>query len=195
MNMNQQAPFPRQGLAGSLDRLIGPGATRNEIALEMSAAILAGLAAPAYAVWKDFDWNLFQLVIAGIFAFDMAGGIVTNATPAARRWYHRKGRAFWQHFAFVAAHVFHIGVVTWLWGLDWMFFGVTVSWLLAAAVIILGSPCHLRLSIALLCYAVALLICLYGLGLPAGLEWFLPFLFLKLLVSHLPPPTPTLSVT
>jgi hypothetical protein len=185
-NINWEYPRPRKGLAGALDKFIGPGATPAELWLQIVTAVLAGLAAPAYAILKGLDWNIPQLTVAGLFAADLAGGIVTNATSAAKRWYHRAGQGALQHFVFVAAHIGHIFVVAWLFrSMDWLFFGVASSYLLIASVIILGAPQYLRRPIAFLLYAVSLLVSMYALSPTPGLEWFLPFFYLKLLVSHL----------
>lgn len=60
-------------------------------------------------------------------------------------------------------------------------------YLLIAAVVILLPPLYLKRPTALIVYAVALLAGLYALGVPTGLEWFVPLFFLKLLVAHLLP--------
>ena len=42
-------PAPRPGLAGALDRFIGPGARRVEAALHLVSSLLVALVAPLYA--------------------------------------------------------------------------------------------------------------------------------------------------
>ena len=183
---NWKYPQPRKGLWGALDRFIGPGATTAEVWLQIVPSVLAAIMAPAYALLNNLGWDATQLVVAGLFAFDMAGGIITNATSTAKRWYHREGQGFRQHFTFVAAHVIHLFVVSWLFlSFDWGFFGITTSYLLIASVLILRSPQYLQRPIAFLLYAIALLMSIYLLEPIVGLEWFLPFFYLKLLVSHL----------
>lgn len=186
INIHWQYPLPRKGLLGALDKFIGPGATRAEIWLQIVPAVLAGIGAPVYAILKGVHWNTAQLVLAGLFAFDMTGGIVTNATSTAKRWYHREGQGFWHHLIFTAVHVIHLFIVAWLFrALDWGFFGVTSSYLLVASIIILKAPLYLQRPLAYLLYAIALLISIYGFAPTVGLEWFLPFFYLKLLISHL----------
>ena len=185
-NINWQYPPPRKGLLGALDRFIGPGATSAEIWLQIVPSVLAGIGAPVYAILNGVEWNIVQLVLAGLFAFDMMGGIVTNATSTAKRWYHRKGQGFGHHFAFTGVHAVHLFLVAWLFrSQDWGFFGATTAYLLVASVIILKSPLYLRRPLAYLLYAIALLVSIYGFAPTVGLEWFLPFFYLKLLVSHL----------
>jgi hypothetical protein len=61
-------------------------------------------------------------------AFDTAGGIITTATSSARRWYHRSGQGFKQHFAFVSIHLLHLALVSWLYlAFDVAWFALLVS--------------------------------------------------------------------
>jgi hypothetical protein len=77
-------------------------------------------------------------------------------------------------------------VVAWLFREgDWAFAIITSTYLLAAAAIILRVPLYLQRPVALLLYALSILMALYLLSPTPGLEWFLPLFYLKLLVSHL----------
>ncbi len=185
MNIRWDYPPPREGWRGALDRFIGPGATSTEIALQIFPPLLAAIAAPAYALHRGLGWNGFQMALAAWLAFDMTGGVLTNATSAAKRWYHRKGQSAAQHFGFVAAHLVYLILTAWLFrGLDWGYFAVTGIYLLVAAAFILASPLYLRRPIAYLFYIGALLLSLYGVSPTEGMEWFLPLFYLKLLVSY-----------
>jgi len=181
-----EAPQPRLGLAGAFDRFIGPGATRAEIAVELLAALSGAAVMLIYAATNLPQWSMVQVIVATLFAFDLAGGVVTNATVSAQRWYHREGQGFKQHFGFVAAHVLHLCVVAALFRSgEWRY---AIAWsimLLGATAIVLIAPKNLRRAMALLATGAALAISLYGFAPTIGLEWFIPVLFLKLLVSHL----------
>jgi hypothetical protein len=177
---------PRSGLLSEWDKLVGPGQTRAEFWLILIPALLAGLAAPLYALLTGLGWTVAQLLVAGLIAFDLTGGVVTNATASAKRWYHRPGQGWLQHLEFVAIHALHIFLVAWLFrGGDWFFFGVYYAYLLAASLVINRIPLYLQRPVALLLLVVVWLINLYGLPPTTGLEWFVPIFFLKLLVSHL----------
>ncbi|MEL6187918.1 MAG: hypothetical protein AAFU79_25120, partial [Myxococcota bacterium] len=67
---------------------------------------------------------------------------------------------------------------------------LTGGYLVSAAVLILGVPQYLQRPVAYGTYAGAILLSLYAAATPAGLEWFLPVFYLKLLVSHLPKEEP-----
>jgi hypothetical protein len=87
---------------------------------------------------------------------------------------------------FVCVHFIHIGLVALLLrGGAGLFFAGVSSYLLLAAGLILASPLYLQRPVALGLYGLALLGDRYLFVPTPGLEWFLPLLFLKLLVSHL----------
>jgi hypothetical protein len=191
MNNNWQAPLPRKGLAGVFDKFVGPGATPAELSLQLVLPVLAAVGAPWYAARVVGHWSWFQYVVCAGLAFDLVGGIITNATSSAKRWYHRAGQGWQQHLGFVAIHLAHLLVVAWLYlafNLGWLL--LAGGYLLAAAAAVLAVPHYLQRPVALAAYAGALLLAVCGLAQPAGLEWFLPLFYLKLLVSHLPKETP-----
>jgi hypothetical protein len=191
MNPDWTPPRPRPGLAGEWDKFVGPGQTRSEFWLSLIPAVLAGLAAPLYAVYTGLSWTTIQLIVVGVMAFDLVGGVVTNATSAAKRWYHRPGLGWLQHLEFVAVHAVHIFLITWLFRQgDWLFFGVYYAYLLTSSLIITRAKLGLQRPVALLLYACVLLLNFYVVLPTAGLEWFVPIFFLKLLVSHLIKETP-----
>ncbi len=72
-------------------------------------------------------------------------------------------------------------------GFGWGTAAVVYVYLLIAAAIVLVVPLYLKRPVAFVLYSVALLGGLYALGVPSGLEWFVPLFFLKLLVAHLLP--------
>lgn len=180
------SPVPRVGWKGQVDRLIGPGATTAELMLQLVPSVVAAIAAPLYASTLLIDWTIWQLGAIAILGFDLVGGVLTNATAAAKRWYHRPGQGWRQHLTFVSVHLVHIGVVALLFrGGDGLFVLSIASYLLLAAGLILVSPLYLQRPIALGLYSLALLGDRYLFVPTPGLEWFLSLFFLKLLVSHL----------
>lgn len=188
---NLSSPMPRPGLSGQLDRFIGPGATAAEMVLQFVPAVAAAIAAPTYAMTLPIEWTPLQLGLIAVLGFDFVGGVLTNATAAAKRWYHRPGQGWRQHLGFVLLHLVHIGLVALLFrGSDWSFFAGVSGYLLGASMLILSCPLYLQRPIALGLYVVALLGDRYCVTTTPGLEWFLPLLFLKLLVSHLLYETP-----
>ena len=184
-------PEPRTGFAGVLDRFIGPGATPAELNLQFVLPIAAAFVVVGIAATQTVDWTVLQYVVAGFMAFDLIGGIFTNATSSAKRWYHRAGQTPKDHLGFIAIHLLHLSVVSWVFlGWNWQWVVVTGSYLIAATSTVLSVPLYLQRPISLTGFAGAILLIQYAVTAPTGLEWFLPLFYLKLLVSHLPKEEP-----
>jgi hypothetical protein len=111
MTINWNAPSPRSGIAGALDKFVGPGATRAELTLQFVAPVLAALAAPLYASRALESWSWLRYAACCALAFDTVGRIVANATSSARRRYHRAGQAFREYLGFVSSHLLHLLLV------------------------------------------------------------------------------------
>ncbi|MBU0552446.1 hypothetical protein KKF91_05940 [Myxococcota bacterium] len=179
-------PEPRPGLAGAWDRFVGPGATPAEQGLALGFALLAGLGVCVYAWRAGLGWTPGQHALAGLLAFDLTGGVLTNATSSAKRWYHRPSETRRKHLGFIAVHAAQILLVAWGFrGMDWAYLGGVFGLLMLSAVLIVLTPLYLQRSVALLFACVGLLASLYVFSPTPGLEWFIPVLFIKLLVSHL----------
>ncbi|MGC1307009.1 MAG: hypothetical protein WA885_07245 [Phormidesmis sp.] len=187
----QGSSTPSIGFKGALDRLIGPGATPVEVWLQLLPAIAAAIAATAYAVSLPTAWTGWQLGLIAFLGFDLAGGVITNATSSAKRWYYRPGQGWKQHLTFVATHLVHVGLVAlFLRNGDWLFFCVVSGYLMTAASMIVSVPLYLQRPVALGLYSLALIGDRYIAVPTVGLEWFLSVFFLKLLISHLLQETP-----
>ena len=183
--MSWDYPEPRSGWRGEFDRFMGPGATRAEFMLEFGYALLGGVAMLVYALTSSPQWSIIQIGVAVLLAFDIAGGVVTNATSSAKRWYHRAGQSARQQLQFVALHVIHLVIVAWLFRSgDWLFAIVFSIYLLLSAIVITRTPLYLQRPLALGLTCVAIVMGLVVFAPTPGLEWFIPLLFLKLLVSH-----------
>ncbi len=185
-NIDWNYPPPRPGWRKEIDTFLGPGTTRAELTLEWIVSLAGGLGMLAYALLQPLGWNGWQTAVAVLLAFDLAGGVVTNATSSAKRWYHRPEQGFRQHFTFVAVHGIHLILVAWLfragdwaWALSWFAF------LMAASALILAIPLYLQRPLAFSLFGSGLLLWLYLDAPIPGLEWFIPVFLLKLLVSHL----------
>ena len=185
IQINWIPPEPRDGFLGSFDKFIGPGATKAEVILQFVTAFAAGVLVIFYAILAEVGWSVLQYVLAIVIALDMVGGVVTNATASGKRWYHREGQGFKQHFGFVIIHAFQLLlVVIFFRSGDWLFFVILYGYLLIATLIILRSPLYLQRPVALILYIGALLMNCYVFTPTIGLEWFVPIFFLKLLISH-----------
>ena len=186
MHISWDLPAFRPGFWGVIDKFIGPGATRAEKNIQLFLPFLSSAGVVAVGFYSEFDWSVVQYLIIALLAGDMVGGVVTNATSAAKRWVFREGEGFREHITFVAIHLVQIVIFSWVFqGLDLIWIAGVYGLLMTSSVIILKAPLYMQRPVAASLYMVALLSSLSIFDAPAHLEWFLPILFYKLLISHL----------
>lgn len=186
MEINWHPPSPRSGWSGALDRVIGPGATRAELWLQsVGAVVLAAAVLTLTLSLANMPLTALQLGVLALLAFDLSGGVITNATAAAKRWYHRPGQGWPQQLAFVLPHGLHLVALVGVFPeLGWLFALFSYAYLVGATLTILAVPLYLQRPVALIAYVGALLLN-NVLAPPPALAWVLPVFFLKLLVAHL----------
>ncbi|MET9689483.1 hypothetical protein ABZY81_13510 [Streptomyces sp. NPDC006514] len=194
LEIRWEIPPTSTGPLGRLERFMGPGKSRSESAVEIlgagGCAVL--LAAGVWSSGIHRDWNGLQWVVVVLIGLDLLGGILTNATNSAKRWYHRQDPgARRARLLFVGAHVLHLAAMGLLvlggdrgWTLG------NTALLLCAAVVVEFAPVHLKRPAAMACYSAAVVVNLFWLPVPVALAWFAPLFFLKLLVCHLVPEAP-----
>ncbi|HRE48602.1 MAG TPA: hypothetical protein PLD47_12825 [Aggregatilineales bacterium] len=193
-NIDWTPPEPRTGILGVWDKFVGPGATPGEEYVQLiGGLVLAGLLGMLVYQHRDaLQWTGLQVAVVIVLGLDLIGGIITNATATAKRWYHRPGQdTLRAHLPFVAAHGLHVLAITTLFrAMDWAFFVTVYGYLIVAAVIILTVPLYLQRPMSLILFCGGFLLGMYVFPPTPGLEWFIPFFYLKLLVSHLPKEAP-----
>lgn len=181
------ASSPRTGIRGGWDRLVGPDSTRTEDAMVLGFAVLFAGGVLSFALANDLGWTPIQLGIVGLVALDLGGGVVAYTTRPGSRWWHRPGRDRWDRFRLVAVYLSPFVVAAVIPGFGWVDAAIAYGYLLASAGIVLAAPERIRRPLAMAAYAVGLLIALYVVTPPRGLEWFVPLLYLKLVIGHLVP--------
>ncbi|MFJ6783937.1 hypothetical protein [Streptomyces yangpuensis] len=194
LRISWDIPATPPGLAGRLERFMGPGKSRSETVVE-TVGLLGCAALLAAGVWNSGaarDWSTAQLVVVALAGLDLIGGVLTNATNAAKRWYHRAGPAARRaRLLFVSAHLVHLaamGLIVLSGDLTWTMANAPL--LLGGAVTVEFAPVHLRRPVAMAVLMAAVLVNLFWLPAPAALAWFAPLFFLKLIVCHLVPEAP-----
>ena len=119
------------------------------------------------------DWSPLQFAVAGVLAFDTFGGIITNATSSAKRWYHRPRTPPRRHLAFVAGHVAHLLAAATVFDAYGATFAIVASgFLVAASALPMVTPLYLRRPAGFGLYAASVLLSLYAFVHPPGMEWF-----------------------
>lgn len=169
-----------------LDKLTGPGATKAEVFIQFFFPFAFAVALVTVSVIKGWDWNLLQMIIAGLLAMDMLGGVITNATSSGKRWFHRNGQSFKKHMGFIFIHIIQLMLIMAFFDMgNWQFVLISYVYLILASFIIGKVHLYLQRPIAMGLTAIGICLSLYVIPLPSHFEWFLPFFYIKLLISHL----------
>ncbi|MGF1876922.1 hypothetical protein L4D77_16525 [Photobacterium frigidiphilum] len=185
MKIDWNLPPARKGFFGGIDKLIGPGATKAEKNLQLYIPFIAGFIMVAYAYYWQFGWGWAQYLIAGLLTVDIVGGIITNSTSSAKRWFHREGQGFKQHMGFISTHFVQLSLFSWAFlDSDMMWITLVGGYMVVACVTILQTPLYLQRPVAITFYALSIVLATYSFEAPQGLDWFLPLFYLKLLISH-----------
>lgn len=187
----QTAPI-RWAYTGGTDPLCGTGAAPAERLLAYGmAALFTGLILIADHSREVPVADGWRIALLAFFAFDIAGGAVANMLNSCKRFYHTglqpgeglSARLAKNPMVFTAIHVHPIIVAYFLQGsllnaLAWY------ALLLASVALVLALPLYLRRAAATGLTVLALLGNQYLLPLGAGLEWFIPCLFIKMVLGH-----------
>ncbi|MBO6896056.1 MAG: hypothetical protein JJ868_01675 [Shimia sp.] len=185
MKISWELPQKRTGFGGVIDGLIGPGATSAEKALQLYLPFAFATAVVLAGGVFDFGWSVIQFVVIAALAVDMMGGVITNATSAAKRWYFREGQGNKQHLGFVAMHVAQIALFGWAFmDLNLLWIGGVFAVLFGFSAVIVTTPLYLQRPIASFLFVVAMFLSLYVFSTPLEVQWFLPMLYYKILISH-----------
>ncbi|MEV6322871.1 hypothetical protein AB0M45_16990 [Nocardia sp. NPDC051787] len=189
LHVDWSIPATSPGWTGHLERFMGPGKTRAESAVEYIGGAICLLLLARYCWPMLSGRGIAEVVVLAVIAADLVGGVLTNATNSAKRWYHRtpssRGR-----LAFVAVHTAHLAVVGLALLGDPVWFVGNTLLLLGCALLIESVPVALRRPVAMAAYMTVLLINLIAFPPPALLAWFIPLFYLKLLVCYLIPEAP-----
>ena len=181
-------PQPRDGVLGHWDRLIGPGATRLELTLVLGGSV-AGAALACGALILN-DASAWRVALAAALAFDLVGGAIAFATRTTKQWHHRAGTGAGRLLGFTTLHTVHIAVVALVFrgdGFDLGYWLATSGSLIGSAGVVAAMPLEGKRPAAACATIVSLAVVLGAFGPTSGLEWFLPAMFVKLILGHAVP--------
>lgn len=187
----QTAPI-RWTYTGGIDPLCGTGATPAERLLAYGMATLFTviiLVADHHRELPAADG--WRIALLAFFAFDIAGGAVANMLNSCKRFYHtslqpgegRSARLVKNPMLFTAIHV-HPMIVAYFLGGSLLNAAVWYALLLISVAAVLALPLYLRRASATALTVLALLASQFYLPLGPGLEWFIPCLFIKMVLGH-----------
>ncbi len=177
---------------GRADLLCGTDATRAERWLAYGmAAVLTAVVLMLDLTAEEPIAPGWRLLVLALFAYDIAGGAVANMLNSCKRFYHspvqpgegRSARLAKNPRLFTAIHI-HPVIAAYLFEGS-VLMGVIWYLLLQASIAtILAMPLYLRRAGA----SAIVLLAMFGswsvLPLGQGLEWFVPCLFMKMVLGH-----------
>lgn len=178
--------------AGVADPLCGTGATRAERLLAYGIAALLTAIILAANFYQDAPIaEGWRIALLGFFAFDIAGGAVANMLNSCKRFYHSElqpGDGFGARIAknvtlFTAIHI-HPIIAAYVFGGGILNAIIWYVLLQAGVAVTLAMPLYLRRAGATAITLLALLGDQMLLPLGPGLEWFIPCLFIKMVLGH-----------
>lgn len=177
---------------GEIDLAVGTQATTIEKILGWTAGFI-GIILIAFFYWRDkFDWTILQYIIAAIIAFDVIGGAVANALNSCKRFYHSPLQTFEpSYIKFAKNHLFfsiihiHPLIISLLFPSANLFYGFFWYLILQISVLtVTRIPIYLQRPVSMLVIVTTLLINNYFVSSPAGFEWLIPVLFIKIVYGH-----------
>lgn len=163
--------------------LVAPDATRPELALGYGAALIGAAAAAAGGLVSGY--GAAHVLLFAVLGFDIAGGVVVNATRAAARRFHHGPHWRRRSVLFVAAHVHPFVVALLFPAQTWWASAVLYLGLVASALLITSTPLALRRPVAFACAAALITWTVVTGPTEDALVWIAPLLVIKLLLAHL----------
>lgn len=185
--MDMQPISVRPGLLGAWDKIVGPGASLSEtLATLFAMAAAAALARWAALAFGPPSWPWWTWLVVLLLASDLGGGLVANALPATKRWYHRPGTLARSHLGFAAVHM-HAFVLAWLapQQMPWLAAALLYAVMLAGSVLVLIMPRAIRLGVAYTVVACGTVVIARYLPLASPLGWVPLVLLLKIVAGHI----------
>jgi hypothetical protein len=180
------------------DLAFGPGATT----VEKVISYLGGLALAGVVAWQyltgSVDWTVWQWTLALVIALDLGAGAVANVLEPCARYYHAGPlpgdpwlvRQLKDPQVFAALHIYPLLVGLIFGPNDWRYGVGGYALMVIASLVVIRAVPRLQRPLA---YLATVLVLAYGgllLPAPAGFDWLLPVLFLKIVAGHSVTPGP-----
>ena len=178
--------------SGGIDPLCGTGATVAERLLAYGMATLfTGIILIADQLSDTPVAEGWQIALLAFFAFDIAGGAVANMLNSCKRFYHTQmhpgegisARLVKNPMLFTAIHV-HPMIIAYFLDGSLLNAAIWYALLLASVTTVLALPLYLRRAAATGLTVLAILGSQHLLPLGDGLDWFIPCLFIKMVLGH-----------
>ena len=177
---------------GKTDVINGTGAYFEERVLGYSGAAIVTLLMLYLQFTGYTDWTWWQLLIASYISFDLGGGFMSNSLNSVIRFYEtpykegegKSAKYLKNDWIYNGMH-FHPLIVGLVFNNDWVYaIGWQVIFFGSLAVVAI-TPQYLKRPISRLLTLLAIIISLYFLQSVPGFEWFIPLIFIKMVMGHM----------
>lgn len=161
---------------------IGPDATNAEMLISWIGSLIAFFVMFIYGYF--LGWNIFQILVSSIFAFDIFGGIIVNSTTAGRKYWHSSNRSMFKQIAFLLLHI-HPFIIAFMWS-GYLFDKAFLLYLIIVtfSLLVMYAPKGLQKPISFGLTSVGIILVFYFLQMPIGLMWLPPLLIIKLVAAY-----------
>ncbi|MGK7396458.1 MAG: hypothetical protein ACNS62_17905 [Candidatus Cyclobacteriaceae bacterium M3_2C_046] len=122
-----------------LHELHGKEASIFDLLVNYSTALITTVII-LFLAW-DLSLAPYKLIILGVLALDLAGGVVSNFTEGTNNYYIEKPKI---RYVFIAFHLMQPLVLIWLFPTDWVGIAVISVYTLIAMTVINSIKEHLR---------------------------------------------------
>ncbi len=166
-------------------QISGPNSTKQENILNGLWTISTTIMFIASYFYFGLNWSILQFIVVLLFVIDISGGISVNASNSAKLWWHRPSQGKKNHFFFILCHVHPLILALIFPSFTWVDAFLMYFLLLAGGVIIIHTSPWIQRPVSFISFSISLLVSLYMMNVPIGLEWFFPYFYLKLFLAHL----------
>lgn len=179
--------------SGKKDFVNGTGAYFEEKILGYLGSLIIPIILLVLNLNGVLQWDYYQIIVAGLLAFDLGGGMISNSLNSGKRFYHteaketegKAGKFLKNHllFGLIHVHPFIIGLMfnnmDWIYGLQWYLIFI------GSVLIVHKIPLYLKRPVSMLMVLIAILINNFFILPIEGFGWFIPVLFLKIVYGHM----------
>lgn len=178
---------------GKPDFINGTGAYFEEKLLGYGASIVIPAFLLCFILTGQVTWDIFQIVLALLLAFDVGGGVVSNSLNSGKRFYHsaikteegKLGYMLKNKWVFSVIHVHPLLISLFFGEGDWSYGLIWYPLFIASVFIMNATALYLKRPLSFFFILAAILMNFYVIAPVPGFEWLMPLLFLKIIYGHL----------
>jgi hypothetical protein len=172
--------------------LVGPDASTWEMVLVAAGALIVPFGVLIFWFLEAPLWEWWQILVLLLLSADLGGGAIANLLRPCKDFYHQPltSKAKWWEkllknpLFFSALHIYPI-LVWWIFPDVSIISGVLWYFQILIATLLMNEiPKRLKRPVAGLIVVVVFVLNAYIIAYPAGFGWFIPLVFMKLILGH-----------